>query len=1050
MNHESRNHDVQNHDAPDQQEMNRRETLKRLMAGAAAPWIVAPQMRAIADETLVPELPRGPYPMISGTMRVLEPPQAMWCEYLSNPLGVDVARPRFSWTMEATNILMFPDNNNAFGSPRPLGRRQSAYQVLVATDSEQPESEEDGGNTKNADSWDMWDSGIVKSDRMSQIEYDGKPLESNRRYCWTVRQWDEDGRPCEEQHATAYFSTGLLKPEDWTAQWISFRDTTPLYTRTDELFLPPPREYRRAFRVKKPIRRATLFASALGNCDLYINGELIHDSVLLPGWADYEKRNYYRTFEVTSFLNDTDDDVTEGGNVIGAIVADGWYAGYVGYGLLCGYGPERSGRSFYGKTPALLMQLVIEYDDGTTETIGTDSSWKVSADGPVREADIIMGESYDAQMERSDWCTFDYDDSAWESAIPAEENEPVRATFYDNRGSREVMVGFRKPERMQSYMAPEISAPTRDEQRRSWGSQREFLHNIPSLNSYEYQPGVWIYDLGQEIAGVAEIAFQGEPGTRVQIRYGEMVHPDGRLMTENLRRARATDYYTLRGDGDGEVWRPRFTYHGFRYVEISGPVEKPIAISVVGIPLNNRTPLTSTFECSNPMVNRLFRNIVWTQLANFIEVPTDCPQRDERLGWMGDAQAYIRTASYNADVAAFFTKWLDDLEECQLENGAYPDYAPYPMSHGNPGLSWGTAWTDAGIICPWTMLKVYGDTRLVREHYASMRRFMDFREKSSPDRKGVSLGNTWGDWLSLNETTPIEYVDICYFANSARKMAEMAASIGETADAAKYERLYREICTVHNAEYLNTDGTLKVDTQTAYVLALDFDMIPADRAAASAQRLVDKIRGMDTRMTTGFLGTKAILPVLSKTGHHDVAMELFLSTKLPSWGFEVENGATTVWERWDSYSKSEGGAKHIGMNSFAHYAFGAVCEWMFRDLAGIDLASNGYRALRLAPRPYGQVASLDWLKAEYMSPVGFVRSVWNVSMDGDGGRKFSWKVTLPAGVSARLVVPTSTPDSIRFTAEPVPEDGIHPAPPQQVTPTEFAVIGGSWNIEAKE
>ncbi|MDO4558546.1 MAG: family 78 glycoside hydrolase catalytic domain, partial [Planctomycetia bacterium] len=928
--------------------MNRRELLRNATtAGALLPGLsmvpgMAPEKNVAAEP---PEKNGSPCTGV---------PQ---CEYLDDPLGVDVAAPRFSWTMEG------PD-----GTFVPLGKKQLAYQILVATDPRLLTDENP----------DMWDSGVVKSDRMTQIPYEGAPLSSATRYHWILKLWNEQETMFTSEPRT--FVTGLLKPDDWTADWISFRDETPLHSDRESLYLPPAREYRKTFSLKKNVRQALLFASALGNYDMYVNGERIHESVFLPGWADYLKRNYYQTFDVTERLR-------EGGNAIGAVVVDGWYSGYVGYGLLCGYGPNRTGRYFYGKTPAMIAQLIVEYEDGSKETIVSDTSWKVSDDGPVREADIIMGEAYDARMERPDWCTYGYDDTGWENAITAQENGSTKAIFSDNKGDREVELGFQKPARMQSYMAPPISAATMTEKERAWGIQKEFLGEIPAVRKYEYQSGVWIYDLGQEFAGVARLRFRGPAGTKVQIRYGEMVHPDGRLMTENLRRARATDYYTLRGDPGGEVWTPRFTYHGFRYVEITGLTDEPADDAVVGIPWNSRTPLRSTFECSSPMVNRLFRNIVWTQLANFVEVPTDCPQRDERLGWMGDAQAYIRTASYNADVAAFFTKWFDDLVEAQLGNGAYPDYAPYPMSHGGAGLSWGTAWTDAGIICPWTILMVYADTRLIAKHYDSFAKFIDFRVKSSPDLRGVSLGNSWGDWLSLNESTPIEYVDICFFANSARKMADMADAIGKTADATKYRKLYRDICAVHNAEYLNEDGTLKVDTQTAYVLALDFEMIPRNLVAASAQRLVDKIREMDTRMTTGFLGTKSILSVLTRTGHQDVAMELFLSTKLPSWGFEVENGATTIWERWDSYSKEDGGAKHIGMNSFSHYAFGAVCEWMFRYLAGIDMASDtmGYRLLFMAPEPgTGGTATLDYVTAEFLAPSGFVRSEWKVEKNDDG------------------------------------------------------------------
>jgi alpha-L-rhamnosidase len=413
------------------------------------------------------------------------------------------------------------------------------------------------------------------------------------------------------------------------------------------------------------------------------------------------------------------------------------------------------------------------------------------------------------------------------------------------------------------------------------------------------------------------------------------------------------------------------------------------------------------------MVNQLYRNVVWTQRANFVEIPTDCPQRDERLGWMGDAQIYARAATFNADVASFFTKWLDDVEEAQRSFGAYPDYAPYPMAHGEPRKTFGTAWMDAGIICPWTMYQVYGDRRMIERHYDSMQRFMEFRMAASPGYLGVSIGNPWGDWLALGETTPVEYVDVCYYAYTARLMAEMAAVIGREVDAGNYRQLFESIRGAFAKKYLVGDGRLSVDTQSAYALALYVGLLPEGVAGKAAGRLAEKIEANDGRMATGFLGTRPLLPMLSRYGHHDLALRLLQSREFPSWGYEIVNGATTIWERWDSYTKEDAFGRHnAAMNSFSHYAFGAVCEWLFQGLAGIDTDGAGYRRIWIRPGPPGRAGgggkpALDWVRAEYDSIRGGIRSAWR---QGDG---FELVVRIPANTTATVLLPARDPDQVR-------------------------------------
>lgn len=865
-------------------------------------------------------------------------------EYLTNPLGLDETAPRFSWSLESDE----------------RGAKQITYRIQVSSTS-------DGTP-------DLWDSGIVESSDTTNIVYGGTPLKSRQQCYWTVTV---DGVTSEQ----AKWSMGLLDSKDWKAKWIGFKDDTPLTATKDNVVLPAPRHYRKPFSAGKAVKRATAYATSLGIYELSINGQPVTDQMFTPGWSDYRKRVYYNTFDVTGL-------VQQGKNAVGAIVADGWYSGYVGFGLLLGYGPNSSGRYFYGKTPALRVQLEIEYEDGTTGTVISDPSWKIS-EGPIREADMLIGEVHDARREMPGWNAPDFDDGQWHNAILAKKNGSLKAPYHDKAGDSEVELGFIEPEIVQAYS----SVPVRP------------IETIRPIELTEPEAGVYIFDMGQNFSGIVELTVQGERGTEVQIRHGEMLHQNGTLMTENLRKARATDTYILRG-GETETWRPKFTYHGFQFVEITGLPKKPTFETIKGIVIHSDTPLASSFECSDPMVNQLFSNIVWTQRANFFEVPTDCPQRDERLGWTGDAQAYVRSATYNADVAAFFTKWELDLVESQRENGAYPAYAPYPMTHGPRGKAYGTAWMDAGIICPYTIYKVYNDTRMIEQNYESMTKFMDFRKENSPNFQGVFVGNDWGDWLAPLKT-PVEYIDSVYFAYTSDLMAEMAEAIGRSNDAAKYRNWGKQIRTFFNKNYVNDDGSLAVNTQTAYALALFVDMLPPAKRDLAAQHLVTLIEENDGLMATGFLGTRPLLPVLTATGHHDLAVRLLQEVRYPSWGFEVANGATTIWERWNSYT-IEDGFGNAKMNSFSHYAFGAVCEWMFQSLVGIDTDGPGYKHIALRPGPPSAGSNPDhepinWVKAEYDSVRGKIAVEWKQSPDS-----FDYKVTIPANTTAMLYLPVSS------------------------------------------
>jgi alpha-L-rhamnosidase len=880
------------------------------------------------------------------------------CEYLQSPLGLDEPQPRFTWRVESTE----------------RGEKQTAYQIVVATDS------------SKFDSPDLWDSAKASSSQTVNVVYSGKPLTSRQVCFWKVKVWDKDGQSSAWSE-TASWTMGLLKPDDWKADYISFRDDSPITKNSSPLTLPPAHQYRKQFSAAKPIRRATVYATALGIYELHLNGQRVGDAYFTPGWTDYHQRAYYNTYDVTTLLK-------SGPNTLHAWVADGWYSGYIGFGLLTGIGTEHIGRYTYGKTPALMAQLEIEYTDGSRDTVVTDKSWQV-AEGPFQQADFLMGEFYDARKE----------DPTWEPAILASENGPVKATFYEFRNSgstgraatggptiegREVDLAFHRPPKLESFPG----VPVRR------------IQEIKPVAITSPETNVFIFNLGQNFAGVVQLKVKGPAGTMVRLRYGEMLHPDGHLMTENLRKARATDFYILRGDPSGETYTPRFTFHGFQYVELTDFPGKPDLDTITGIVQHSDTPFTSDFECSDPMVNQLFKNVVWTQRANFLDLPTDCPQRDERFGWTGDAQVYIRTATYNADVAAFYTKWLRELIESQRSSGTFPGYAPFPFQHG---LDFGTAWCDAGIICPWTIWLTYGDTRILERCWEPMTKFIQWRKSESKDYLGVVHGNDWGDWLSVNEKTPLDYIDTVYFAYSTGLMVQMARALGKTNEVTEYVKLFLNIKSAFNKKYVLPEAKLAVDTQTAYALALYMDLLPQELRVPAAERLAKKIRDNDTRMTTGFIGTHVLLSSLSSVGQNDLAVQLLQSHKFPSWGYEVDQGATTIWERWNSYTKEKGfgGEQNASMNSFAHYSFGAVCEWMFSRLAGIDTEDSGYNHIVIRPLPPSPDSNPDhppinWVRAHYDSIHGRISSAWKRTQD-----QFELDVSIPANTIATVYLPAT-------------------------------------------
>ncbi len=711
--------------------------------------------------------------------------------------------------------------------------------------------------------------------------------------------------------------------------WGQIR-TTPL--------LPPVRYLRNEFVAPRPVVRALLYTTALGIHDVWINGRAVHDEFFNPGWTDYRRRVYYRTYDVASLLR-------QGTNAIGIRLADGWYSGYVGYG---------GQRDHYGRHPRARAQLHLWFEDGSFAVVATGPDWRAST-GSLYEADFLMGESCDARAEPLGWSEPGFRADSWSPVDIGAEVNPV----------------------VQWHPGPPV---------RVVGEFRPVKWTQP-------KPGVWVADLGQNIAGVVRLRIQGRPGQTIRLRHAERLNPDGTIYTANLRTARATDTYTCRGAGV-EEWIPRLTFHGFQYVEVTGIESQPDDSLVTGLALSSDTPQVGEFDCSDPMLVRLWKNTLWTQRANFIDIPTDCPQRDERLGWTGDAQVYIGAACMNCDVQAFFTKWLVDLNDAQRADGQYPMVAPLKVA-GDDG---GPAWADAGIICPWTIWQVYGDRDVLERHYTNMVRFIEFCvNRSKPDLTPPEKFHCFGDWLHIQAETPKPVIYSAYLAFSTRLMAQVAQELGRAEDARKFEELYQRARKAFQNAYVQADGRIQGDTQTAYILALATDVLEPNQAQQAARYLAERIAERKYHLSTGFVGTRDIMHVLAKIGRYDLAFRLLHNDTFPSWGFTIRNGATTIWERWDSWTP-ERGFQDPGMNSFSHYAYGAVYEWMVQHIGGIQRAAPGYRKLRIAPvlDPW-----LEWARVRYDSPVGRIVSAWRRSPDGPA----RFELTIPANTTATVVLP---------------------------------------------
>lgn len=733
------------------------------------------------------------------------------------------------------------------------------------------------------------------------------------------------------------------------------RENSTFHFPSDLLQVSSVPHLRRAFTLAKPVAKATIYATALGIYELRMNGQRVGDHFLAPEWTDFSKRLRYQEYDVTSLL-------LAGNNVLGAQVANGWYSGHIGNG----------GYQYWGKSPALLAQLEVTYKDGTSERIVTDRTWKTCV-GPLLATDFMLGEEYDARKEIENWDKPHFNDTGW---LPVVEREEA-----------------------QREMNGQVMEPVRK------------LMELNTKELTEPASGRWTYDLGQNMVGVVRLKISAAAGTKITLRHAEMLNPDGTVYTENLRGAPSIDTYICKGGGE-EIWQPKFTFHGFRYVELTGISTKPPKDAVTGIVYGSDTPKTGEFTCSDGQVNQLQSNIVWGQRGNYLSVPTDCPQRDERLGWMGDAQVFVKTATYNSDVAAFFTKWLVDVTDSQDPDGRFHDVAPFAgPSKGTP------AWGDAGVICPWTIYQAYGDLRLLERQYPSMTKWVNFcKNQSAYGIRGSD--NDYGDWLSIGADTDKTLIGTAYFAYSTKLVAQAAAALGKTADAESYESQFQTIRRAFIDKYVTADGHVTGNTQCGYVMALKFDLLPGALREKAADHLEQDIIAKGYHLSTGFVGVSYLLPELTKAGKIDTAYRLLMQDTFPSWLFSVKMGATTIWERWDGWTPDKG-FQNVIMNSFNHYSLGSCGEWLYGSVAGIqaDPAATAFKRIIIRPVAGGKLSEAG---GEFRSIHGMITSAWS-STDGN----FTLTTTIPANTTATVHVPAKNPKSITESGKPVKDaDGV--------------------------
>jgi len=838
--------------------------------------------------------------------------QNLLTENLTNPISIDVSHPGFSWQLISNK----------------RNTTQTAYEIKVVL-------------SKAV----VWNPGKISSGQSVQIPYGGTALQSNKKYSWQARVWDNTGKvsPWSE---IAFWQMGFLSSSDWKAKWIE-----PEY-KEDSPHASPI--FRKQFSLNKKIASATAYITAHGLYEAHINGQRVGDAYLTPGWTSYNKRLQYQAYDVTNLLKN-------GQNVIGVVLGNGWYRGTLAWG---------DNKDIYGKDIALLCQLNITYNDGSTATITSDDSWK-SSTGAIRYAEIYNGETIDARMDKTGWLLSGYNDKDWGGVKTADFS-------FDN-----LIATHNEPVKKHETFKP--------------------------VKIFVTPKGEKVIDFGQNLVGWVVLKVKGHAGDTITISHAEVLDKQGNFYTANLRAAQAQDNYILKGGGE-ETFEPHFTWHGFRYVKLEGYPGELKPENFTAVALYSDMKQTGTFTSSNPLINQLQHNIQWGQKGNFLDVPTDCPQRDERLGWTGDAQVFSRTASFNMNVNNFFDKWMKDVAADQLPNGSVPFVIPNVLGAGSAGSA---GWSGVATIIPWNMYLAYGDKKILEDQYGSMKAWVEYMHSKSKN----DLWNTgfhFGDWLfycpdddndGRAAVTDKYLIAQCFYAHSTQLLINAARVLNKEEDVATYTALLKKIKDAFLKEYMTPNGRLVSGTQTAYVLTLNFDMLPESLRAQAAERLAENIKSYNNHLTTGFLGTPYLCEVLTRFGYDSVAYKLLLQDTYPSWLYPVKMGATTIWERWDG-EKPDSTFENPGMNSFNHYAYGAIGDWMYRSMAGLDTYEDGvgYKHIKIKPHIGGNFTDVS---ASLETYYGKISSSWKVEND-----KIIIDIEIPANTSATVYVPTINEESV--------------------------------------
>jgi alpha-L-rhamnosidase len=827
----------------------------------------------------------------------------------------------------------------------------------------------------------LWDSGKVVSGESTHQPYGGPELRSGQRYYWQVKVWTGDAQETDWSQP-AFWEMGLLTPLEWKASWIE-----PELEEDLEISQPCPM-LRREFEVPQGIKLARLYVTSHGLYRLQMNGRDVSDWVFTPGWTSYRNWLQYQTYDVS-------DQLKTGKNAIGVILGDGWYRGYIGF---------NGQRNYYGKNLGLLLQLRVEYEDGHSELINSDQGWKAST-GPIVSSDIYNGEHYDARKEKPGWSAPGFNDRKWS--------------------------GVRVVDHPKNILSAQVGPPVRR------------IEEVEPVEILQTPAGETVFDMGQNMVGWVRLKVKGKAGRTITLRHAEVLDQDGNFYAENLRSAAQTVRYIPKGKGI-EVYEPSFTFQGFRYVAVEG-LNKPSLNDITGVVIHSDMTPTGNFRCSNADINQLQHNIVWGQKGNFLDVPTDCPQRDERLGWTGDAQVFASTAAFNMDVAAFFKKWLKDLAADQNENGAIPFVIPNVLE----GTA-SAAWADAGLIIPWTLYVRYGDENFLEDQYPSMKAWVEYMRGRAGEDLLWKGDFHFGDWLSATYPDPSfpaavtdkDLIATAFFAYSTSILEKAARVLGRREDAREYGGLLGRIKEAFQNEYITPNGRLSPSSQTAYVLALKFDLVPRRMRESTSRRLVEEIRKRDNHLSTGFVGASYLSHVLSDSGHLDVAYQLLLNDTYPSWLYPVKKGATTIWERWDGI-RPDGSFQSSGMNSFNHYAYGAIGDWIYRVIGGIgvDPEVPGFKHFLVAPLPGGEIT---WAETQLDSMYGTIRTAW-----ADKEERFELEVRVPPNTSATVLFPTNDASQILENDQSLSQrDGIRRV--QEVGGVSVVVGSGDYRFSMRK